>query len=95
MQSCVCELNADFAQVYETLLYLMTPFILPISFYVRPSFSGILLGATIIMYLANTIIFNEVHLRRKGERIGWFTVYVYYLPYKLVLTVVNVASCYW
>ncbi|KAJ4304582.1 hypothetical protein N0V90_000108 [Kalmusia sp. IMI 367209] len=84
-----------FQEVYETLLYLMTPFVLPISFYVRPSFCGILLGATIIMYLLNTIIFNEVHLRRKNERIGWFTVYVYYLPYKMVLTVINVASCYW
>ncbi|KAL5425310.1 hypothetical protein PMIN04_002653 [Paraphaeosphaeria minitans] len=84
-----------FQEVYETLLYLMTPFILPISFYVRPSFCGILLAATIVMYLANTIIFNEVHLRRKGERIGWFCVYVYYLPYKIVLTGINVASCYW
>jgi hypothetical protein len=76
-------------------LYLFTPFILPISFYVRPAFCGILLAATVAMYLINTVIFNEVHLRRKNERIGWFVVYVYYLPYKIVLTGVNVASCYW
>ncbi|KAJ4993639.1 hypothetical protein SVAN01_00693 [Stagonosporopsis vannaccii] len=84
-----------FQEVYETLLYLVSPFILPISFIVRPSFAGILLGATIAMYLVNTIIFNEVHLRRKNERLGWVLIYVYYLPYKIVLTVVNVASCYW
>ncbi|CAI6333530.1 unnamed protein product [Periconia digitata] len=84
-----------FQEVYETLLYLLTPFILPISFYVRPSFCGILLGATVVMYLVNTIIFNEVHLRRKNERIGWTVVLVYYLPYKIVLTFINVASCYW
>ncbi|KAF9691038.1 hypothetical protein EKO04_011048 [Ascochyta lentis] len=84
-----------FQEVYETLLYLISPFILPISFIVRPSFAGILLGATIVMYLINTVIFNEVHLRRKNERLGWVLVYVYYLPYKIVLTVVNVASCYW
>lgn len=89
------EAATDLNQVYETLLYLMTPFILPISFYVRPSFCGYLLAATIVMYLINTIIFNEVHLRRKNQRIGWFTVYVYYLPYKIVLTGINVASCYW
>lgn len=47
------------------------------------------------MYLVNTVIFNEVHLRRKNERLGWVLIYVYYLPYKIVLTVVNVASCYW
>ena len=84
-----------FQEVYETLLYLISPFILPISFIVRPSFAGILLAATIVMYLINTIIFNEVHLRRKNERLGWVLVYVYYLPYKIVLTLVNVASCYW
>ncbi|KAJ4359220.1 hypothetical protein N0V95_002386 [Ascochyta clinopodiicola] len=84
-----------FQEVYETLLYLVSPFILPISFIVRPSFAGILLGATIVMYLINTVIFNEVHLRRKNERLGWVLVYVYYLPYKIVLTGVNVASCYW
>ncbi|UPX12899.1 uncharacterized protein EKO05_0003432 [Ascochyta rabiei] len=84
-----------FQEVYETLLYLVSPFILPISFIVRPSFAGILLAATILMYLINTVIFNEVHLRRKNERLGWVLVYVYYLPYKIVLTGVNVASCYW
>jgi len=47
------------------------------------------------MYLINVIIFNEVHLRRKNERVGWVLMYVYYLPYKIVLTFVNVASCYW
>jgi hypothetical protein len=81
--------------VYETLLYLLTPFILPISFIVRPSFCGYLLLATIAMYLVNVIIFNEVHLRRKNERLGWKLVYVYYLPYKMILTGINVASCYW
>jgi hypothetical protein len=47
------------------------------------------------MYLLNTVIFNEIHLRRKNERLGWVLVYVYYLPYKIVLTGINVASCYW
>lgn len=47
------------------------------------------------MYLINVIIFNEVHLRRKNERVGWQLMYIYYLPYKIVLTFINVASCYW
>jgi hypothetical protein len=47
------------------------------------------------MYLINSVLFNEVHLRRKGERVGWVLMYVYYLPYKMVLTGINVASCYW
>lgn len=82
-------------QVYETLLYLLTPFVLPISFYVRPGFCGILLGTTIGMYFINVVIFNELHLRRKNERLGWRLIYIYYLPYKIILTVINVASCYW
>jgi hypothetical protein len=47
------------------------------------------------MYLVNVIIFNEIHLRHKGERLGWVCLYVYYLPYKITLTFINVASCYW
>ena len=38
-----------FQEVYETLLYLVSPFILPISFIVRPSFAGILLASTVVM----------------------------------------------
>lgn len=62
---------------------------------VRPEFSGILLAATTGLYLANAIIFNEVHLRRKKERLGWVLIYVYYIPYKWALLGINVASCYW
>ncbi|KAM5343840.1 hypothetical protein ACJ41O_012377 [Fusarium nematophilum] len=84
-----------FQEVYETLLYLMTPFVLPISMAVRPGFCGILLAVTILLYLVNVVIFNEVHLRRKNERVGYSVLILYYMPYKLALTAVNVASCYW
>ncbi|KAH8898854.1 glycosyl transferase, partial [Thozetella sp. PMI_491] len=84
-----------FQEVYETLLYLLTPFLLPISFMVQPAFCGYLLLATLVMYLINALIFNEVHLRMKNERISWTVLLVYYMPYKLILTFVNVASCYW
>lgn len=84
-----------FQEVYETLLYLFTPFILPISFMVSPAFCGYLLAGTVVLYLLNVVIFNEVHLRMRNERIGWDVLLIYYMPYKLVLTVVNVASCYW
>ncbi|KAK6063012.1 hypothetical protein SCUP515_12797 [Seiridium cupressi] len=65
-----------FQEIYETLLYLFTPFILPISLIVRPSFCGILLAGTC-------------------ERISWSVVLLYYMPYKVILSIVNVASCYW
>ncbi|CAJ2502035.1 Uu.00g048880.m01.CDS01 [Anthostomella pinea] len=84
-----------FQEVYETLLYLFTPFILPISFVVEASFCGYLLLGTILMYLINVVIFNEVHLRLRKERISWTVLLVYYMPYKLILTLVNVGSCYW
>ncbi|KAJ5933827.1 hypothetical protein N7454_006156 [Penicillium verhagenii] len=84
-----------FQEVYETLIYLLAPFVLPISFYVRPSFSGILLGATIGMYIVNVLVFNEIHLRRKNERIDWKVLILYYTFYKIVLTFINVFSCYW
>ena len=40
-------------------------------------------------------VFNEIHLRRRRERVGFVALYIYYLPYKLSLTVINVASCYY
>ncbi|KAJ5087748.1 hypothetical protein N7456_011364 [Penicillium angulare] len=84
-----------FQEVYETLIYLLAPFVLPISFYVRPSFCGILLGATIGMYIVNVLVFNEIHLRLKKERIDWKVLILYYTFYKIALTGINVFSCYW
>lgn len=81
--------------MYETLIYLFAPFYFPISFVVRPSFSGILLGATIVMYIVNVVLFNEIHLRKKKERIDWKVLIFYYTAYKIVLTLINVFSCYW
>ncbi|KAM0096741.1 hypothetical protein ACP6JE_008759 [Aspergillus fumigatus] len=66
-------------QIYETLLYILTPFTLPISFIVRPEFCTVLLMSTLGLYLLHVIIFNEVHLRLKNERIGWKVVLGYYL----------------
>jgi hypothetical protein len=45
-----------FQEVYETLLYLVSPFILPISFIVRPSFAGILLASTVVMVSPPTLL---------------------------------------
>ncbi|OJJ45120.1 hypothetical protein ASPZODRAFT_134543 [Penicilliopsis zonata CBS 506.65] len=84
-----------FQEVYETILYLLTPFILPISFFVRPGFCGMMFGITVGMYLLNVLIFNELHLRWKRERVSWGILLFYYTPYKLMLTLINVASCYW
>ncbi|KAK0263121.1 hypothetical protein LTR35_017601 [Friedmanniomyces endolithicus] len=94
----VWELRAKmfvFQEVYETLLYLLAPFVLPISLIVRPLFCLYLLGATLGLYYINATIFNEVHLRLRKERVGWVCVYLYYMPYKIVLTVINVFSCYY
>lgn len=82
-------------EIYETLLYLAMPIIVPITFYVRPLFSLYMFLGTMLIYLLNVVIFNEVHLRRKSERVPSRAAYLYYMPYKLVLTFVNVASCYY
>jgi hypothetical protein len=84
-----------FQEVYETLLYLFTPFVLPISIIVRPDFFGYLFAGTFVLYFLNAIIFNELHLRLKRERVGSKCLYLYYMPYKIVLTFINVGSCYY
>ncbi|KAL8807463.1 MAG: hypothetical protein Q9200_004646 [Gallowayella weberi] len=83
-----------FQEVYETLLYLLAPFVLPISFYVRPTFSAYLYAATLMLYMVNVVIFNYVHLRARHESVSVLCL-MYYLPYKIVLTFVNIASCYY
>ncbi|KAL8692131.1 MAG: hypothetical protein Q9224_004021 [Gallowayella concinna] len=83
-----------FQEVYETLLYLLAPFVLPISFYVRPTFSAYLYAATLMLYMVNVVIFNYVHLRSRRESVSVLCL-LYYLPYKIVLTFVNIASCYY
>ena len=83
-----------FQEIYETLLYLLTPFVLPISFIVRPAYCGYLFAATFGLYFLNSLIFNEIHLRMRKERVS-FKCLLYYMPYKAALTFVNVASCYW
>ncbi|KAL8650147.1 MAG: hypothetical protein Q9210_003994 [Variospora velana] len=82
-----------FQEIYETLLYLLAPFVLPISFYVRPNFSGYLFAATLLLYMVNTVIFNYVHLRLRDESVS-VRCLLYYFPYKMALTFVNIASCY-
>ncbi|GLA95466.1 hypothetical protein ABZX51_000425 [Aspergillus tubingensis] len=84
-----------FQEVYETLLYLLAPFVLPISLVVQPAFCGIMLGVTNGLYFLNVIIFNLVHLRLKKETVTWKCLLLYYMPYKIVLFIINVVSCYW
>jgi hypothetical protein len=103
-----------FQEVYETLLYILAPFVLPISLVVRPAFCGYLMAGTLGLYFLNVTvsiwllktelygsaieilqIFNEVHLRRRDERVGWVCVYLYYTPYKIILTGINILSCYY
>jgi len=45
--------------------------------------------------LRKSQIFNEIHLRLRNERVGWKCVYFYYTPYKILLTGINVLSCYY
>jgi hypothetical protein len=45
-----------FQEVYETLLYLLAPFVLPISLIVRPAFCGYLLAGTLGLYFLNVAV---------------------------------------
>jgi hypothetical protein len=45
-----------FQEVYETLLYLLAPFVLPVSLVVRPAFCGYLLASTIGLYFINVTV---------------------------------------
>ncbi|KAL2860007.1 glycosyltransferase like family 2-domain-containing protein [Aspergillus pseudodeflectus] len=82
-------------EVYETILYLLTPFILPVSLIVQPWFCVAMSFGILGLYLLQVLIFNEFHLRRKNERVSMFTVLGFYMPYKIIISFINVGSCYW
>ncbi|THD00245.1 hypothetical protein EYZ11_000295 [Aspergillus tanneri] len=69
----------EYEQIYETIVYIFAPFILPISFLLRPGFCANLLGSTLALYLISVAIFNEVHLRLKKERVRWRVLLWYYV----------------
>lgn len=81
-------------EIYETLLYMLAPFVVPISFIINPVFTAKLFGISVGIYIVNAIIFNEIHLRLKHERVT-LACLIYYMPYKITLTIVNILSCYW
>jgi hypothetical protein len=56
-----------FQEVYETLLYLLAPFVLPISLIVRPAFCGYLLAATLGLYFLNVTVSICLSKRRRCE----------------------------
>ncbi|KAL4985291.1 glycosyltransferase like family 2-domain-containing protein [Aspergillus falconensis] len=65
-------------EVYETVLYLLTPFVLPVSLIVQPWFCISMSVAILGLYLLHVIFFNEIHLRRKKERVSMATVVGFY-----------------
>jgi hypothetical protein len=71
--------DRDTTQAYETLLYILTPLILPICFMIAPIFSAYLFAGTVGLYLINSIIFNEIHLRLKKESVSRTMLLVYYV----------------
>ncbi|KAL8645840.1 MAG: hypothetical protein Q9210_006486 [Variospora velana] len=88
-----------FQEIYETILYLLAPFVIPISFATRPEFAGEIYLATIVMYALNALIFNygmsfQVHLRSRKQSVS-FKAFLYYNWFKWVLGFVNIASCYY
>jgi hypothetical protein len=54
-----------FQEVYETLLYLFAPFVLPISLIVRPAFCAYLMLGTLGLYFLNVTV--SPHYKRSIE----------------------------
>jgi len=51
-----------FQEVYETLLYLFAPFVLPISLIVRPAFCGYLMLGTLGLYFLNVTVSTSLQV---------------------------------
>ncbi|KIV77448.1 hypothetical protein PV11_09242 [Exophiala sideris] len=84
-----------FQMLYETILYVTGPVLLPIAFVIKPRFMGMMTGIVMAMYFIIVNIFNEITLRRKNEMVSRKIVLFYYPPYKFVLRMMNVVSVYY
>ncbi|KIW12671.1 hypothetical protein PV08_09949 [Exophiala spinifera] len=84
-----------FQEIYTTLLYVIGPILLVLSFMIEPEFTAIITGAMLGMYFSIAMIFNEVILRKKGEMVSRKVVILYYMPYKMVLRLMNIVSVYY
>lgn len=71
---------------------LFFPFIFPISVGAAPGFAIPIVIGVIVMYYVIVGIFNEVHLRLRGQRVATKVVYLYFPAYKLCMRVLNVIS---
>lgn len=76
--------------MYETILYLLTPFILSISLIVRPYFAHWNLFRVIGLYTIHTTIFNGTK-EGDGSVDGCLVLY----PVQVVSVFINITSCYW
>lgn len=56
-----------FQEVYETLLYILAPFVLPISLIVQPAFCAYLLAGTLGLYYLNVMVSLALPRTRRSE----------------------------
>lgn len=56
-----------FQEMYETLLYILAPFVLPISLVVQPAFCGYLLAGTLGLYYINVTVSHTLPGTERSE----------------------------
>ncbi|KAF5666665.1 glycosyl group 2 family [Fusarium heterosporum] len=89
-----------FGEIYDTLIFLTAPLVLPISLASNWSFTLIVMGTLLGFNFFLVLWFNLIHvgLLRRGrpinERIPWIA-FPAYMWLKFIMMFVNVASVYW
>jgi len=80
--------------MYQTAMMVSAPVLLPAILATHPQFSiPISFGAS-GAYAILLTIFNEYHLRRRGQMVSRNVLYFYYPLYKIYLAFVNIWSWY-
>ena len=79
------------AEVYDTVLYIMRPFLWPMTLISDPRLGFAMIGTVMGIYGVGTVVFNAMHLRRM---VAW-SVLPAYFGMKLAMLFIDTASVYY
>ena len=82
------------AEIYDTILYVLRPFLWPMTLISDPKLGFAMIGVITAIYGVGTVAFNAIHLKRKNAMVSW-NVFIPYFAMKLAMIFIDTASVYY
>ena len=82
------------AEIYDTLLYVLRPFLWPMTLIWDPKLGFAMIGVILAIYSVGSVAFNAIHLKRKNAMVAW-NVFPAYFGMKFFMVFCDTASVYY